>query len=436
MVTTKHAIPQLDTKALPGPDTIHRRQLDNGMVVLARENFASPSVVVAGNLTAGSLSEPADKAGLADLTASALMRGTKARSFDEIYQTIESIGASLSIGAGSHYTSFRGKALVEDLKVILELLNDVLRSPSFPKHGLEQLRAEKLTGLALRDQDTRSVAEMTFDSLIYNGHPYSQASDGYPETVRALQASDLRAFHKQTYGPQGGIVVIVGAVEAERAIDAVEALFGDWTANGDQESLNVPNAPKRRKAARKDVVLAGKTQADLVMGIAGPRRNAADYLAAALGNSVLGRFGLFGRIGDRVREQEGLAYYAYSSVTGGIGPGPWKVNAGVNPVNVNRAIQLIKEEIQRFASKKIDKDELTDSQANFIGRLPLQLESNGGVASGLVYIERHQLGLDYYQRYPELILSISRDDVLGAAQHYLDPNLLGVAVAGPKLLEA
>ncbi len=426
-------MPQLDIHALPGPDTIIRRELPNGMVLLARENFASPSVVVAGNLMAGSLAEAPEKAGLADLTASALMRGTHSRSFDEIYQTIESIGASLSIGAGSHHTSFRGKALAEDLQVILDLLSDVLRSPSFPKRDVEQLRAEKLTGLALRDQDTSSVADMAFDKLIYKGHPYSQASDGYPETVEHLSLADIRAFHRRAFGPRGAVLVVVGAVKAKRALDAVQALFGDWSVKDQVASPDVPDAPRLRKPIRKNVAMAGKTQVDLVIGAAGPRRSAPEYLAASLGNNVLGRFGLYGRLGDRVRQQEGLAYYAYSSVTGGTGPGPWKISAGVNPANVDRAVELIKDEVKRFTEKRIGASELTDNQANFIGRLPLQLESNGGVAGGLVYIERHQLGLDYYQRYPESILGITRDAVLEAARRYLDPDRLAVAVAGPKL---
>lgn len=436
MSVARDSMPQLDVQALPGPETIARRELSNGMVILARENFASPSVVVAGNLMAGSLNEAPEKAGLADLTASALMRGTRSRSFDEIYQTIESIGASLSIGAGSHHTSFRGKALAEDLQVILDLLNDVLRSPAFPKRDLEQLRAEKLTGLALRDQDTSSVADMEFDKLLYKKHPYSQPSDGYPDTVGTLTVADLKSFHKRAYGPRRAILAIVGAVKAEKALDAVEALFGDWSARGQEEPPEVPDAPAMRKAVRKNVVMEGKTQVDLVMGAAGPRRSDPDFLAASLGNNVLGRFGLYGRIGDRVRQQEGLAYYAYSSVSGGSGPGPWKISAGVNPANADRAAELIKAEIKRFIEKKIAKSELTDNQANFIGRLPLQLESNGGVAGGLVYIERHGLGLDYYQKYPQSIMSISREDVLDAARHYLDPDRLAVAVAGPRLPEA
>ncbi len=190
-----------------------------------------------------------------------------------------------------------------------------------PSRDVEQLRAEKLTGLALRDQDTSSVADMAFDKLVYKGHPYSQASDGYPETVGSLRVADLKAFHKKAYGPRNTILAVVGAVKAEQALDAVEALFGDWSVKGQDQPVAVPDAPAMRKSVRKDVAMAGKTQVDLVMGAAGPRRNAPEYLAASLGNGVLGRFGLYGRIGDRVRQQEGLAYYAYSSVTRGHGPG-------------------------------------------------------------------------------------------------------------------
>jgi len=151
-----------------------------------------------------------------------------------------------------------------------------------------------------------------------------------------------------------------------------------------------------------------------------------------LGNNILGRFGLFGRIGDAVREAAGLAYYAYSTLTGGPGPGPWQVIAGVNPANAERAIELTLHELKRFVDERVTKQELTDNQANFIGRLPLQLESNEGVAAALVNIERYGLGLDYYQRYPGLIASITRDEILEAARRFIDPDKLVIAIAGPE----
>ncbi len=139
---------------------------------------------------------------------------------------------------------------------------------------------------------------------------------------------------------------------------------------------------------------------------------------------------MMGRIGEVVREANGLAYYAYSRISGGVGPGPWSVVAGVNPENVDHAIDLIRQEIRRFVTEPVNAEELSDSQANFIGRLPLALESNNGVSSALLSLERHQLGLDYFQRYADVINAITPEDVLHAASSYLHADKLAIAVAG------
>jgi zinc protease len=140
---------------------------------------------------------------------------------------------------------------------------------------------------------------------------------------------------------------------------------------------------------------------------------------------------MMGRIGEAVRERAGLAYYASSSLSGGDGPGPWSVSAGVNPANIEKAVDLIRQEIARFVHEPIPAEELADSQANFTGRLPLSLESNGGVAAALLNLERFQLGLDYYRQYSDMIWAVTPGDVLQAARSYLDPERLGIAVAGP-----
>jgi len=150
-----------------------------------------------------------------------------------------------------------------------------------------------------------------------------------------------------------------------------------------------------------------------------------------LGNSVFGQFGMMGRIGDAVREKAGLAYYAYSSMSAGMGPGPWVVNAGVNPDDIEKATELIRAEIKRFVTERVEDDELADSKANFVGRLPLALESNEGVAGAILNLERYNLGMDYYLRYAERIDAVTSEDVLAAASTYLHPDKLAVAIAGP-----
>jgi len=429
------ATPRLDIRTLPGPETIRRHQLPNGIVVLIRENFASPSVVFSGYLPGGAFCESVEDAGLADFATSALMRGTLKRDFREIYETIESVGATLALGAGKHTVSIFGKGLAEDIGLLLKLLSEVLRSPSFPEDQINRLRAEKLTSLAIREQDTTDRAQLAFYELAYPHHPYEIPTDGYAKTVNKFTVSDLKKYHRKWIGPRGMVIAIVGAVHASHAIEAVEKEFMDWENPKREDLPEIPAADLPAGLFRKDVPLEGKFQSDLVVGVPGPSRYDPDYLAAALGNSILGRFGLFGRIGDRVREEAGLAYYAYSSIAGGPGPGAWQVIAGVNPQNIEEALDLIRDEIKKFITKRVREEELSDNQANFIGKLPLQLETNEGVAGSLVHLERYCLGLDYYQRYPTMITEINRDQILAIAKRYLHPDHLAVAVAGPKLGE-
>lgn len=416
--------------SLPGPEDIHRAELPNGIVVLARANFNSPSVVITGYLPAGGIFDPDEKLGLADFTASALMRGTAQRNFQQVYNALESVGASLGIGGGTHNASFSGKALAEDLDLLLELLGDALRRPVFPLDQVERLRAQLLTALSIRAQDTADMASLAFDQLVYANHPYSRPEDGYPETVQAISPADLVDFHRRQYGPRGLVIALVGALDPLGAVDKVAQAFGDWQ-NPDQPPPPVLPAltPLETPVVRK-VTIAGKSQADLVIGAAGPARSSPHFLAASLGNSVLGQFGMMGRIGEVVREQAGLAYYASSSLSGGLGPGPWCVSAGVDPQNIAEVIELVHQEIVRFTSEPVTQEELADSQANYVGRLPLSLESNGGVAAALINLERYGLGLDYYQRYSRLVYEITPEQCLEAARRYLDPTRLATAVAG------
>jgi len=416
--------------SFPGPEDITRVILPNGITVLSRANFNSPSVVISGYLDVGSLLEPDDRLGLADFTAAALMRGTQARTFQQIYDALESCAASLSFGGGTHSTGFNGKALAEDLELLLAVLSEALRQPVFPAEQVEKLRAQLLTGLAIRAQDTGEMASLVFDQMIYPDHPYSRPDDGFPETVQAITRADLENFHRQNYGPRGMVIAVVGAVDPLKAVDGVTKFLGDWVNPMQPGCPSVPEMPAPQALITQKVAIPGKSQSDILLGAPGPRRRSGDYLAASLGNSVFGQFGMYGRIGDVVREQNGLAYYAYSNLSGGSGPGPWYISAGVNPDNVEKAIELIRAEINRFVTEPVSADELADSQANYIGRLPLSLESNGGVAGALLNLEHYDLGLDYYHRYPGLVQAITPEEALAAARRYLHPDRLGIAIAG------
>lgn len=418
-------------RSLPGPDDITRETLPNGITVLARANFSSPSVVISGYVEGGSICDPDEKLGLADFVACALMRGTRRRDFHAIYDALESAGASLGFSASMHTVGFSGRALAEDLPLLLTLLSESLRTPTFPADQIRRLRGQLLASLAIRDQDTGDRAGMAFDALVYAGHPYSRPQDGHPRTVRAITRADLAAFHRRHFGPRGMVLAVVGAVEPQRAVDLVARALGDWSNPMQVVPPSLPPVRPLRALRRRHVRLAGKVQSDLLIGCLGPRRTDPDFLPASLGNSVLGQFGSFGRIGTVVREQAGLAYYALSSLSAGVGPGVWQVSAGVNPAHLERAIGLILRELRRFIRSGVTRSELADSQANFIGRLPLSLESNAGVAGALLNIERYRLGMDYYRRYAALVRAVTPEQVLETARKYIDPERLAIVSAGP-----
>ena len=427
------ARPNPYSKSLPGPQDITRTQLSNGIILLTRPNFNSPSVVVSGYLACGSIFDPPEKLGLAQFTATSLTRGTAQHNFQEIFNSLESAGASLGFGASVHNTSFGGRALSEDLPLLLGLLSECVRQPVFPKDQVERLRAQLLTSLAMRAQDTDEMSSMAFDAALFPDHPYGRPEDGFPETIQAIQVGDLAEFHKAHFGPRGMVIVVVGAVSPQQALDAVERALGDWRNSAQVESPAVPPGAAPKETFRKHIAIPGKSQTDLVMGTLGPQRRSPDFLPASLGNNILGQFGMMGRIGDVVRERAGLAYHASTSLNAWIGAGSWEVSAGVNPANLQRAIDLIQRELERYVRRAVFKRELKDSQANFIGRLPLSLESNNGVANALLNLERFQLGLDYYQRYSDNVLAVTPEQILAVSQKYIDPERLIITSAGPEI---
>jgi zinc protease len=421
----------MNRHSLPGQDDITRTVLSNGITILTRSNFNSPSVVIGGYLTCGSLFDPDEKLGLAAFTADALLRGSRKHTFQKIFDMLESVGANLSFSAGGHTVGFTGRSLVEDLPLLLALLADSVRRPSFLDQQVERLRAQILTGLSIRAEDTADMAAITFDQIIYGSHPYARPDDGWPETVQAITRKDLVEFHQLHYGPRGFVIAIVGAISPETIAEQLEAVLGSWHNSSQLELPTLPELKPLKKTVTRKVRIQGKFQTDLVIGASGPRRKDPEFLSASLGNSVLGQFGMAGRIGEIVREKSGLAYTAASSLNAGIGPGSWDVSAGVNPDNVQKARDLIFQELTRFFDKGVTAEELSDSQSNFIGRLPLALESNAGVVGALLNIERFDLGFDYYRRYPEMVRAVTPDDVLTTARKYLHPDRLAVAVAGP-----
>ena len=276
-----------------------------------------------------------------------------------------------------------------------------------------------------------SVAARRFSEALFGRqHPYGAAIDGYQETVSALPRQALQDFHARYFTPQGGVLAIAGDVDAARVLDTIQAHFGDWRgAAVDQPAV----VHVRRPGARQHTAMPGKVQSDIVIGAYGVRRADPDFYSVRVANCILGQFGMMGRLGERVREEQGLAYYSYSAAVAEQEDGVWFASAGVNPDDVEAAIASILTEFDRLGSEMVGAEELADSQAYLTGVVPLMLETNEGVASTLLNMEWYGLGLDYLQRYPALINGVTAADVQRVAARYLRPDACIIATAGPEL---
>jgi zinc protease len=402
------------------------------MIALIQRNPHSPTVSVRGEIGAGAIFESAEQSGLAAFTGSALIRGTERRTFQQISAETDERGCGVQAGGGLHGSGFGARALAEDVPLVLDILGEMLQRPTFPSHEIAKLRAQFLMGLRESEQETQTQAVRAARALLYPPeHPYSRLISGTPETVQALSRDDLVAFHEQYYHPATATIAIVGDVEPDAMLHELERVFGGWERPDAPPVPDLPAVPPLQGQQRRTINMPGKLQADIVWAVHGLARTQPGYYAAMMANMVLGRLGLGGRLGENVREEQGMAYYVSSGLSADVSAGPWLAVAGVNPGNVERAIEAILREIEQFLQEGPTEQELADVRSYLTGSLVLGLETNGGIANTLLAIERYDLGFDYIARYPAIINAIGAEEMLDVARAYLSTTDYVLAVAGP-----
>jgi zinc protease len=414
------------------PETVTRRALGTGAVVLVLESHAHPAVSIRGYLPAGARGDPRGREGLAVLAASMLTRGTARHTSQELALALDSIGASLGVSADIEGASFSTRCLTEDTGRVVELLAEVLLRPTFPADEVEKQRAKIITGIRESRHDTRVMADKAFRAAAYpEAHPHHRTAEGDEETVAAVTRDGLAAFHRERYRAPGAVIAVVGDVQTAGVLDRLAKAFDGWSAEPAPPLPAVPPAGPGASVQRREVTLPGKTQADIVLGVPGFPRTSPDYYAGMMADLILGRLGLMGRLGAKVRDEDGLAYYAYSQAQAGFYGGPWAVRAGVNPANVGRAIEGILREIEGLHREPARGDELRDARDYVIGSLALRLETDGGLAQALLEIELFGLGLDHLIRFPALITAVTPEQMGEVARRYLRLDGYTVATALP-----
>ena len=404
----------------------------NGLVLLHNRATSNPSVVVRALVRAGAGRETPGNYGHASLTGRMLRQGTENITKAALAEELDGMGIGLSVDVGYSLVSVSIKCLTDDFPRAMQILTELVRRPVFPEDELERLRGQVLTELKEIEDNTRVVCERTWRELAYpSTHPYHRLTVGNAATVSAVSRSDLSAFHTAWYGPNQTTLIVVGDVSLDDTLELVNRNLGDWEGariERVEETLPGSDLPAPQLRA---IDMVGKTQADIAIGLPTLERGSPDYYALAFANHILGRMYFMGRFGEKVRDEQGLAYYAYSELQGGYGRGGWLVRAGVNPKNLDKALSSIDTELKRFLDDGPTPEEQTDGVSSLLGGLPRQLETNEGAAAVMGEIELYNLGLDYLERYPDIIRSLTREQVTDTARRWIDTQHLVTAIAGP-----
>jgi zinc protease len=408
-----------------------RAQLDNGAGVIVQETVMSPAVTISAAFQAGSLYDPPELTGLAHLAARVIDRGTERRSADVIAEQLEDRGVALRVSSNRHHLTVSCTCLADDFDDVLAIALDVARRPTFPEDELAKRRAETVTALR-QDEDNPAVraVETVFELLYGPDHPYGRRIKGTLETVDRIDRTALRTFHAARIRPSVLSLVIVGDVTSSHALTRAAAELDGWDGSP-SHPVHVP--PPFAVASRRQQVLEipGKSQTDIAYGFTTIRRLDPRFCAYWMMNNILGQFGLGGRLADNIRERQGMAYYVFSGFDPSVGEGPLLVRAGVDPRNVERAVQAIDHEVERLGNDGPTPEEVSETRESLIGSIPRLLETNQSIASFLQTSEQFRLGLDYDRRLPVLLRAVTMEEVRNAAAEVLRPERAAVAIAGP-----
>jgi zinc protease len=407
-----------------------RRTLANGLTSLVQRTSTHPAVTLAVTAPAGAVCDPAHHDGLAHFVARVIDRGTASRTSSAIAETLDGRGVSLSTGVNRHVFALNCSCLAEDAPPIIDLIAEIVREPVFPAGEVETRRGEIVTAIRQDDDSPANVASDAFLELLYEGHPYGRRLRGSVDSVQAVTRQDLASFHHSRFGPAGTIVAIVGDIDTAHAEELIERAFGDWSAGVvDPPPVPPPAGPDTRR--RLVIPMMDKAQVDIAYGFAGVRRQDPSYYAVLLMNNVLGQYGLGGRLGDSIRERQGMAYYAYSSLDADVAAGALTVRAGVAGDHVDRAVASIDAEVGRMQREGVTPPELADTRRYLIGSMPRLLETNDGIATFLLTAQHFGLGLDFDRRLPALLEAVTLDEVNEVAARLLRTEHASIAIAGP-----
>ncbi len=405
-------------------------KLKNGLRVFLLPDASTPTVTLSGNIQAGTEYDRPDKAGVATLTATNIMSGTKTQTALTLAKNLENRGAGLGFGASREGVSLGGNALAQDLPILLQTLGDVLQNANFPTKQVELSRQRALTSLKLELDSPNSVARRKFQQTVYpKDHPFTI----FPtkETLTGLKIADLQAFYRQHYLPSNTMLAIVGDFKVPEVKALLEANLGKWTTTAKNVKLNYPVPQLPAKQVQLNPSLPGKTQAITLLGNKAIDRKDPRYYAALVLNQILGGDTLSSRLGTEIRDRQGLTYGIYSSFAAGKRQGTFIISMQTAPEDAQKATQSTIALLKDLQSKGVTQSEVDNSKRSISSNYNVDLASPDEIAGATLGNAIYGLNPNEISEFPKKIQAVTQAQVNQVAKELISPDRLVVITAGP-----
>jgi len=388
-------------------------------------------VTITGSLPAGDVFNPRNNSAIAHLTTALLDAGTRRRDKFELAGELERVGATIDFRADDHRSGFTARCLKKDLRLVLSLLAEQLREPTFDADELEKVKLQRLGELRRADENVMLRAEERLRQLLFEEeHPNFRGSFAVRSRhLRRTSVDDIREFHARVFGPEEMIIVAVGDVDSDEFVAELDRAFRGW-----RGGLPVPDPLANARHGRDREVrvkLVGRPSLNVRWGVAtGLRRTDPDFPPVFLGTSILG--GSFSaRLMSAVRDDEGLTYGIYAFTDGDrIADGFWQVTATFAPQLLEQGMASTRREIQRWVDEGVSGAELEEHRDLLVGSFQVELSTSRGMADQLLTILERGHGPEYLDQHPQRLRAVTLDQVNAAIRRYIKPEEMIVVVAG------
>lgn len=407
--------------------------LNNGLKAIFIAHHEVPELQLRLFVGGSEVAVPANKQGLTDLLTEVIIQGTTNASGSEIAQRIESVGGSVSAGAGLEYLTVNAYVPSTDYQIGFDTLADVVLNPTFGQPEFEVAQSQKLTNLIDSQTDPSWLADRQFGRIAYPKHPYGYYTS--TATVKNITRKDLVEFHNTFFKPNNALLVIVGDITLAEAKAEVERVFGRWQSDKVPDFLAYPPNQMGNTSVIYLIDRPGSEQATIRVGnLALNARNPEGYPLSVV-NTILGD-GLLGRLNKNLRVDKGYTYGASSVLyDGGNDIGTFVVQTDVNQQHAGDALSEILQELKTIQTQPIPENELSSGKGKLLGRFDLGLENTSDVADTLANYQLTGIPLQEYESYRQKIEQVTQQDGLKVAAKYISSTPIIVVVGNASIVK-